>query len=342
VTHPQAEQVSESPRSARARATRIALAAVVSCGAVAILAAQVDWGGAFDGLRGARVGWIAVALCWSVVIVWGRGIRWTALQPEPGLGVNTAAISVQTFYNRIAPMRVGELTLPFLLHRHGGQEASRTLVLLIVVRMVELAVVIGLLGLSILLRTGTAHGGQLVVIIVTLAAMALVLARFRGIMRFCLRIARWLARRARMKSARWAERAMERLEQTLLYESQLSGRQRVGLLTSTVVLQAMQIASFDAILRAFGVGLDLLALVQATSVALAGPALPMPSVGMVGTLEASWTAGFVWVGVPLEIAVVTGIVTQVVTLLFAALSALPAWWFLVRKTAARSRPPSRW
>ncbi|HKE14880.1 MAG TPA: lysylphosphatidylglycerol synthase transmembrane domain-containing protein [Kofleriaceae bacterium] len=331
----------EPRRRGLARAARVLAAFVISGGAVSLLAAQVDWQRALDALASARFGWIAVSVAWSLAIVWGRGLRWSAFQPEPGLGINTAAISVQTFYNRIAPMRLGELTLPFLLRRHAGQDASRTLVLLIVVRIVELAVLIGLLALSTLLRTGTAYRGWLAVLVALLAAIALLLARFRAVMRLCLRMAAAMARWMRVDRLPRVKRAFERIEETILGESQLSGRQRASVLLWTVALQAMQMASIDAIVRAFGVELNWLAVVQATSLALAGPALPLPSVGMVGTLEASWTVGYVWVGVGLDTAILTGIVTQVLTLLFAAAAALPAWLYLIRRSAARTRPPSR-
>jgi len=320
---------------------RVALAVLISGGAVAFLAAQLDWRRALEALRAADIGWIAVAIAWSLAIQWGRGVRWTWLQPEPGLGINTAAIAVQTFYNRIAPMRLGELTLPFLLRRHAGQDATRTLVLLIVVRIVELAVLIGLLALSTLLRTGTENGGWLAVLVGLLAVIALVLARFRAMMRLSLRVTRRVARWIRVDRVPLVGRALERIEQAMAGEAQLSGRRRAGLLVWTVVLQAMQIASIDAILRAFAVDLDWLAVVQGTSVALAGPALPLPSVGMVGTLEASWAFGFVWVGLDLETAILTGVATQVITLAFAAVAALPSWWYLLRRTAARTPPPSR-
>lgn len=323
-----------------ARVLRIAAAFCISGGVVAALAAQLDWRRAIEALRLAELGWIAVAMAWSLAIVWARGMRWTALQPEPGFGVNTSAIAVQTFYNRIAPMRLGELTLPFLLRRHAGQEASRTLVLLIVVRIVELAVAIGLLALATLLRTGTAHVGWLLVLVGLLVAIGILLLRFRDVMRLCLRVAAAVTRWLRVDRFPRVGRALERIEQAMAGESQLSPRLRASLLLWTVGLQSMQIASFDAILRAFGIDLGLLALVQSASIALAGPALPLPSVGMVGTLEASWAIGFVWVGVPLESAILTGIATQVLTLAFAAVVALVCWWYLLRR-AARTRPPSR-
>lgn len=326
---------------ARARVVRVALAVAISGGVIAALALQVDWGEAIHALRAARLGWIAVALAWSLVIVWGRGVRWTALQSGPGVGVATAAIAVQTFYNRIAPMRLGELTLPFLLRLHAGEDASRTLVLLIVVRIVELAVLLGLLALATILRTGTESGGWLLVLGALLAAITLLLARFRAVMRLCLRAAGVVARWGRIDRMPRVGRALDRIEQVIAGDAQLGARQRASLLVWTAVLQAMQIASIDAILRAFGVELDWLAVVQGTSVSLAGPALPLPSVGMVGTLEASWAVGFVWVGVGLETAILTGVAAQVITLAFAAVVALPCWWWLVRRSAARTPPPSR-
>mgnify|MGYP000185686923 CR=1 FL=1 len=53
-------------------------------------------------------------------------------------------------------------------------------------------------------------------------------------------------------------------------------------------------------------------------------ALPVISVGSVGTHETGWVAGFVWVGMAVPDAMLTGLFTQVTTLSFAVLFAIPA------------------
>lgn len=55
--------------------------------------------------------------------------------------------------------------------------------------------------------------------------------------------------------------------------------------------------------------------------------------GSIGTHETGWVAGFAWVGVPISEAALTGVATQVVTLVYAALFAGPAWWYYTRRPA---------
>lgn len=325
-------------RAGRARLfLRASVAVAISLATLAVLLGQLDLDHASAAVAAAEPGWLAAAIGWSAVIVWARGRRWTLLDPGPGLGRSTAAIAVQTFYNRIAPVRLGELALPYLLSRHAGADPSRTLILLVVVRVVELAVAIGLLALSTLLGTGTRHAAWLLGLAAVLAVIISVLAFFRGAVRLALRVFGRLARALRVAERPFVRTAIVRLEATVSEENRLTKTQRVGLLLWTIGNQLMQIAVFDAVLRAFGTHLGALAVIQASSVCLAGTSLPIPSVGTVGTLEASWVAGTVWVGVDLSHAVLTGIAIQVLTLLFAAVVALPSWFYLVRRRVARTR-----
>jgi len=90
-------------------------------------------------------------------------------------------------------------------------------------------------------------------------------------------------------------------------------------------------------LRAFDLDLSVSQIIVGASLGQVAGSLPLPSVGSIGTHETGWTTGFVWVGVPLSDAALTGIGTQVVTLAFAALFGLPAW-LLQRRPAQGATP----
>lgn len=317
------------------RALRVAAAVLVSGGILGMLASQLDWARAGDALGRADPRWLLVSFGCSLAIVWMRGVRWTALQPDAGLGRNTAAICLQNFYNRIAPMRLGELALPHLLRRYAGLEATRTFLILVVVRIVELAVLLGLCAIATLARTGTRHLGWLIGIGGLLLAIVVLLAKLRSALRLAARLGAGVARVTRADRFAIVPRALAAVERALAGEAQLSGRQRASLLAWTAAIHLVQLASLDAIVRSFGVDLGWVASMQATTVGLLGPSLPLPSVGIVGALEASWVAGFVWVGVDLDLAIVTGVAAQVVTLGFAALFALPSWAYLRRGSSRR-------
>lgn len=316
------------------RAVQLAAAALVSAAVLALLLGQLDWDRSWRAVREASGGWLLVAIAWSAAIVAARGLRWRLIHPEVPLAVGTAAISVQTFYNRIAPMRLGELSLPILLRRHAGTDVARPLVLLVLVRIVELAVALGLIVVAAVAGGRASQAGYLAALIGLIAVVAAVLLWFRQVMQLAVRLAGALTRWTRLDRISAVRGGLAGLERTVASDARLDRARRIGLLAWTVGLQGMQIAAFDAILRAFGVALDPIPLVQGAAVALAGPALPLPSVGSIGTLEASWVAGFVWVGVSLDQAVLTGVATQLVTLAFAALVALPSWLYLVRRSAA--------
>lgn len=321
----------------RRRAVQIAAAALVSAAVLALLIGQLDWERSWRAVRAARGGWLAAAIAWSAAIVVARGLRWRLIHPEVPLAIGTAAISVQTFFNRIAPMRLGELSLPILLRRHAGTDVSRPLVLLILVRIVELAVALGLIVVAAVAGGRASDGGYLAALVGLLAVIAAVLLWFQPVMQLAVRLAAAISRWTRLDRLAAVRGGLAGLGRTVSSDARLDRARRVGLLAWTVVLQGMQIAAFDAILRAFGVALDPIPLVQGAAVALAGPALPLPSVGSIGTLEASWAAGFLWVGVSLDDAILTGVATQLITLVFAAVVALPSWLYLVRRSARRTR-----
>lgn len=325
----------ERPRRARA-ALRVGLAVLVSAAVITVLLSQLDWSRSWAAIRAARLEWIGAAVGWSCLIVLARGLRWNLVLPGPGVALSTAAIGVQTFFNRIAPMRLGELSLPFLLRRFAGSDASRVLVLLVLTRVVELAVAVALVIAAALLHRGGTQPAHLLALAGLLAAIAVVLVQFRRVLRIGLSTAALAARWSRLDRVKAVQGGLAGLEAAVGAEARLSGAKRTGLLVWTMLIQALQIAAFHAVLRAFGVALDPAALVLGAAVALAGPALPLPSVGTIGTLEASWVAGFVWAGLDLETAILTGVATQLLTLLFAAVIALPSWAYLLRR-GPRSR-----
>jgi uncharacterized membrane protein YbhN (UPF0104 family) len=316
------------------RALRIGAAIALSSGAIALLVAALDWRRAGAALAAADPRWIAVALAWSLAIVALRGWRWIAIQPEAGLAIATAATAVQTFYNRIAPMRLGELTLPHLLRRHAGLDATPTLMLLVVTRIVELAVLLGLLALAVLLGGAADHLGAIAGIGGGLAAIVLLLANLHAAVGLAHRAIAAAARATGVAGRPLARRIVAALARAAAGEARLRPRQRAALVGWTVAIQLAQLAALDAIVRAFGVALGPAASAQGSALALAGTALPLPTVGMVGSLEAGWVAGYHLVGVDRDVAILTGLAAQVVTLGFAAAVALPAWAYLRRARRA--------
>ena len=324
----------------RSRALRAAIGVGVSAALVAFLTAQLDWPTALEAIR-AVDGWcLAIAAgAWGLSFI-ARGLRFAALVQGPPVAVTTAAVGVQSLMNRIAPFRLGELSLPYLLKRYAGAAPAPILLLLLLVRIAELGLILGLLVIATIgtiAYRGTENVGVLLAAAAFLVGIVAALLAFRQLVATMVRAVAWLARKTHLDRARFVGSALDQLAAAASNSARLRGQQRASLFGWTVVVLVLQILMYGAVLRSFGVTVGLLALVRGACVTFAGLAIPVPSVGTVGALEASWVIGFVWAGVGLETAILTGVVTQVSTLLLSALLAGPCWALLVRHRAQRAQ-----
>lgn len=330
--------------TARRRGLQVLGAALVSGTLLTALALQVDLEGAQARLSAMDPRWVAAAAGLAGVVLLLRALRFRAVTERARLGHVVAAIAGQTALNRVAPFKLGELSLPYLLHRAAAEPPARSLVLLAVVRLLELWVLCVALALAAGLWFGEKEWPQLAVAAGAGLGFTVLLLTFRRWSDGALRLADALA--GRIGLDRWGrvatlwETARDRLRAAIRSTAALSGGQRGALLASTVLVQVAQYSLKWCLIASVAVEVDVLQLVVGYTLAQVAGALPVLSVGNVGTHEAGWVAGFVWVGMPLADAVLTGILVQVITLVFAGLFAVPAAiWFATRPAARAPEAP---
>jgi len=325
----------------RKNAARTAFAFLVSGGLVALLLLQMDVAEAWSRFRGARPGWLLAAAGASLGVLLLRGARFTALGRSAGFPLTTAATAIQNFLNRVTPFRLGELSLPWLLRRHAGEDAARAVISVVLVRLVDMALVLAAVVLGLLLRRPGEGAPPVLPAAASLAALGLLLASFRPALRLALAGASRLAAATRLDRLAGVGRVLERLRAAVADGESLDRRQMVAMAVLSLGIFCGQLALFFALLEAFAVHVGPLELLQGGAVAQAGAALPVAAVGSFGTQEAAWVAGFTWVGVPMQDALVTAVACQLFTLGFAGLFALPAWLWLARQPhVAGARPAS--
>jgi hypothetical protein len=322
----------------KSKTARVVLAVAVSGGLLALVLSGLELDRAAARLRAAEPGWILAAAGLSLGVFLSRGLRFASLLPRSGAPLSLAATGVQNFLNRVTPLRLGELSLPYLLRRHAGEDPAVALVAVVLVRLVDLAVVLAAVVLAVAMRAGAPGGlwGPALL----LAGVVATLATFRFWLGLALRAVGAIARRFAFGRRPGVERVLAKLAGAVAESTSLGLRGRAVLLGWSLAVFVLQTAMFGALLRAFGVDLPVVPLVQGAAVAQVGAAVPVASVGTVGTQEASWVAGFVWAGVGREDALVTAIACQVITLAFAALTALPCWWWLGRRKAPAAPEPT--
>lgn len=312
----------------RRRGLRIAAGVLVSGGLLALVLSSLDLETAWSRARAASGGWLWSALGVSFAVLLVRGVRFRALTTQAGYVDVTAAIAAQNFLLRITPLRAGELSLPWLLSRRVGESAARTLVALLLVRLADVCV-LALVALAAgLAWFGAGQGSALVLLAGVGALLGVLLWRFRPTLRLFLRMSLAAAGRLRLDRAPVVQRVAGKLEAALADGEGLDRRRWLVVAGGTGAIAALQFLLFGCLLAAFGSTPDARQLLVGASLAQITGALPLTTVGSFGTHEAGWIAGFVWVGLPLEEAALTAVATQVITLGFAALFALPAWLYL--------------
>lgn len=329
----------------RRRAAWRTLAAVGVSGAlIGLLLGQIELGGVGDRLWSIDPGALGLAALLSVVVLLLRSLRFIAVTVRSRPGHVMAAVAGQNAINRVAPFKLGELSLPYLLHRASGEPPARSLVLLVIVRLLEL----WLMCVGLAVAAGLWFGGQEWPQLIVAAAAGLVftvlLLTFRSWASGALALADRLS--GAIGLARWArlddiwQAVADRLRAAVESTRALSGRQQIALLATTTLVQVAQYALMGCLIASVGVEVQVGQLIIGYTLAQIAGALPVLSVGNVGTHEVGWVAGFVWVGMDLSDAILTGLLTQAVTLAFAALFAAPAAvWFVTRARRPDASPP---
>lgn len=308
----------------------VVLGVLTSLGLLALVLAQLDLSAALIRLRGIDLGGLTLALGAALVVLLARGLRFWALTTRSGVAQVVAAIAVQNFLTRVTPLRLGELSLPYTLKRVADEPAAEALVALALVRLVEIWV----LGMFALGGAVIVFGGEeaLGPLWWTLGLSSALLLTFRFWASLAVRALAWGLARVGLDQIEKIRRPLHKLSAAVEEGARYGRRAWAALLGGTVAVMSAQLLLFGALISACGVEVSPAQLVVGVSGAAIASALPLLTVGSVGTLEAGWAAAFVWVGLGLEEAVLTGVVAQVLTLLFAALFAAPASWWLGRRS----------
>ncbi len=188
------------------------LGIAISVVAIYILVSSVDLAKVGETLRTAAPGWLAVMILTSLIDVGSRGARWRVLL-APIRRIPYRRVLGYTFIgylaNNVLPARLGELVRSHALGE--GEGLSRTTVLgtVVVERVVDTAMVVGIAALAVLvlsvsgpLGSAVLLGFGFVVVLVVALAVALAADRLPGAARVEAILNRWpvlveLARRLR-------------------------------------------------------------------------------------------------------------------------------------------------
>jgi uncharacterized protein (TIRG00374 family) len=260
-----------------------------------------------------------------------KGARLIALVGPGRLGVvsSSSVAAAAQAAALFAPARLGELALPWLLHRVAGRELAAGLGTLLATRALDLAALGVWTGLAVLAVSGLDEPLALLiaaVLVVPSLVLPLSLAMIERL------VVRLVAPRG-LRGRRWARR-VRRLSRAV---TELGGRPlrlAVAALAS-LAMWAWLWALAWFLLAAMGYRWPVAEVVAGSAGASLSNLLPINVFGNMGTLEAGWTAAFVALGYPLDIAAATGLASHLWALLFAA-GYGAIGWLAVTRTVTRS------
>jgi len=253
-----------------------------------------------------------------------RGLRLSLLLPPkrlavlPAAPVSAAAQAAALF----VPARLGELALPWLLHRQLGFDTASGVATLLAARTLDTAA-LGIWSIIAIGARGTTQSPLILVgglaLISTLVLIPAMVALIDGW--FAPRAARWGD-----MAARWSDR-LHRVRRGLDVVRQRPLR-LTGAAAACVASWAFQWTLAWCLLAAMGFRWPAWDVVTGSAVASLSNLLPINLVANIGTLEAGWTAAFTALGVPLETAAATGLATHLWALVIAALFGGAGWFLL--------------
>ncbi len=250
-----------------------------------------------------------------------RGLRLTLLLP-PGRLNPTVATLVAAAAQAAAwfvPARLGELALPLLLRRTVGWNLSSGIGTLLAARTMDLASLGLWAGVATLVILGPSHPLALGAVVFLVLPPLLLPASLKLADRLAVRL---LAPRG-LRPRRWARR-VRRIRRAVdaLADHPL---RLLGSVMTSVLIWACLWALAWYLLESMGHRWPPWHVVAGSAAASLANLLPFNLIGNFGTLEAGWTAAFVALGVPVDIAAATGFASHLWAVLFTAIYGALAW-----------------
>jgi uncharacterized protein (TIRG00374 family) len=267
---------------------------------------------------------LALALVISAAFLAARGLRLQLLMERGLLGWPRAALTASAAQAAalFAPLRTGELALPWLLAKHTQRSFSACVGTLLAARTLDLAT-LGLWGGAAVLAVRGFRDPLAIGISVALLAPSLLLPlTLAATDRLVLRL---LAPRG-MRGRRWVRR-LRRVRRELEALRRRPAR-LVGAAVVSLIMWGLQWGVAWILLAAMGHRWPPAKVVAGATAAAVANLLPFNLIGNLGTLEAGWTAAFGSLGVSLEVAAATGLAAHLWSLIFAALFGALAWAIL--------------
>ena len=313
-------------------AVRRIAGAVVALALVAVVLAVAGPREVWGLLRRSDLAWVLAGAAAAGGALVMRGLRLMLLLPEGRLRPIPATLVAATAQAAalFVPARAGELALPWLLRRVAGWEVASGVGTLLAARTLDLAALGLWAGVAVVAILGPLHPLAAVAATCLVVPPLLLPVTLRYVDRLAVRcLAPWGQR-----SRRWARR-IRRVRRSVDAQRERP-RRLAGAAAASVAMWALLWALAWFLLVAMGYRWPVPHVVGGSAVASLANLLPVNLIGNLGTLETGWTAAFMALGVPPEVAAATGLASHLWALLFAAVYGAVAWVMLAARMPSRA------
>ena len=310
----------------------VALSVALSAIVVAIFLTRVPVASVVVVLLGAHWSALAWAAALYLATYVARAARLRVLARHAGTPALFGVVAIQTALLRIVPFRLGDLSYPLLASRLAGEDFSRSTIVLVYVRLLDLLVLLPAVPLAALTLGGVVgtRGHALLGVggVVFATVFAAALAGFVSLPPLFRFAARVLARLPR--AGPWADRLRAAADG---WDGLAPGALAAAVFWS-VAAWGLLYASMWSIARACGVDLGYGGIVATGTLSLVASMVPL-SVGSIGFLESGFALGLVLLGAPEERAVASGLLLQWGTLALSLAAGLVSWLVLSARHESR-------
>lgn len=249
------------------------------------------------------------AFIFYIVAYFSRTLRLTVLFGPNNSSNFFLIICGHMFLNHFLPFRTGEFSLPFFLKKIIGVPYSKSMPLLVLLRLLDLIAVIFTFLLLLTLFSVAVSSS-----IVSLSIILLILGVFAV---FNLKtIFYWLMKLLSKLSPQKFTHKIEKVKTSINEALTLNNRQMFKLSILSLIDRICGYAMSIFLVIGMSYQIPILQLIIANAVASITNVIPINSIGSFGTLELGWAGALLLFGVPKEIAVSSGFNFHILALTF--------------------------
>lgn len=291
----------------------------------------------FASLRGGHL--LSIASLYLVSYL-ARSMRFTMfMRPQTmAFGQMFWITSIHNFLNHVLPIRSGELSYPYLSKRFLGVGYTDSISGLFVVRLFDAIFTLAFFVTSAFFQVNLVGPSPFPTLVFVSCAMVLLvlltlnlgplLGSIRGLFSSIL-----------IKLGMGASRfSVQILSKTDKFAEALtairSGTLFIKLALLTMIICLSTFYMFFIFMKALVPTLGFISVVYASVFSMVASLIPLNSFGSVGTMEAGWSAGFIFVGVPAEMAIASGFAMHFIVLIQAFVFAFLGWLMLNRSLSS--------